>query len=81
MFFVFFVCFFVLFSCFQKKEKNWIGVGRVVSGQSEFFSDFLFFFNLTRPLTQTSLFIKFGGICLFRYILNLECRLRVYHRV
>ena len=25
-------------------------VARVESGQSEFFSDFLFFFNLTRPL-------------------------------
>ena len=33
-----------------KKKNNWIGGGWVWSDQSKFLSDFLDFFNLTRPL-------------------------------
>ena len=45
---------FVLFSYFLMflKKKNWIGGWWLMSDQSEFFSDFWIFFNLTRPLTE-----------------------------
>ena len=47
--------FFVLFSCYQmfQKKKKKIGLGGwwVGSDQSEFFSEFWIFFNLTRPLS------------------------------
>ena len=43
-----YLCFFCLY-LFQKKLDRG-GAGWVGSGQSNFFSDFSFFFNLTRPL-------------------------------
>ena len=52
MFFVCFSRFFCCCTCFQKKLKIVYGGGWVVSGQSEFFSDFLIFSNMTKPLTH-----------------------------
>ena len=46
--FVFFMFLFCC-TCFQKKLKNWIGGGWVVSDQSDFFSDFLIFLTLQDP--------------------------------
>ena len=53
---VFFCVFCVVFCCctfFKKNIQNWIGGGWVVSGKSDFFSNFWIFFNLTRPLNVT----------------------------
>ena len=54
-FFVFFCVFCVvfMFPIVSKKIKIWIGWW--VSDQSEFFSDFWIFFNLTRPLSVLGL--------------------------
>ena len=44
------LCFFVKYV--SKKNENWRGGGWVVSGQSEFFSDFFNFLNMTKPLIK-----------------------------
>ena len=49
VFFRFFLCCFLLLYMFPKK---WTGGGWVWSGQSEFFSDFWIFSNLTNPLVK-----------------------------
>ena len=43
------MCFFVVLHVFKKQNLD-RGRGWVGTGHSEFFSDFLIFFNLTRPL-------------------------------
>ena len=48
--FVFFVLLFAVVHVSKKKLKMDMGVGGWVSDQSEFLSDFLIFFNLTKPL-------------------------------
>ena len=48
--FSFFVWLFVVVYV-SKKNKKLNGCGWVASSQSDFFSDFLIFFNLTRPLS------------------------------
>ena len=48
------VFFCVVFCCTCFQKKKWIGGGWVRSGQSEFFTDCLIFFNMTRPLSEIS---------------------------
>ena len=52
IFYFFGFCVVFMFPNVSKNLKNWIGGGWVLSDQSEFFSDFGIFFNLTKPLTN-----------------------------